>query len=216
MRPLVWSLVLKIFARFLEKGHCEREFDAALLTAHTLPIETLKQIEVNDCHIVPVEQLERAQHTRHFTFTCSQADLSRCHAVDALIGSSRFQCCNIIATASSCFPQRPHQVISSAAVPSRHRTEIRLYSGHGLPCCSLPQAILLLTSARFVAVEVHQHPAHSPPSHVGTAQIYCDQLIISLLFIPLFRSIIDRFLGKVVYKQEHSQGTDWLLLRLRR
>ena len=96
MRPLVWSLVLKIFARFLEKGHCEREFDAALLTAHTLPIETLKQIEVNDCHIVPVEQLERAQHTRHFTFTCSQADLSRCHAVDALIGSSRFQCCNVI------------------------------------------------------------------------------------------------------------------------
>jgi hypothetical protein len=46
MRPLVWSLVLRIFARFLEKGHCESEFDAAMLSAHTLPIETLKQIEV--------------------------------------------------------------------------------------------------------------------------------------------------------------------------
>jgi hypothetical protein len=36
------------------------------------------------------------------------------------------------------------------------------------------------------------------------------------LIISLFRAIIDRFLGKVVYKQEHSEGTDWLLLRLRR
>jgi hypothetical protein len=69
MRPLVWSLVLKIFARFLEKGHCEREFDAALLTAHTLPIETLKQIEVNDAHILPVEQLKHDHHTHLFTFS---------------------------------------------------------------------------------------------------------------------------------------------------
>jgi hypothetical protein len=46
MRPLVWSLVLRIFARFLEKDTCEREFDAALRSAHLLPVETLKQIEV--------------------------------------------------------------------------------------------------------------------------------------------------------------------------
>ena len=49
MRPLVWSLVLKIFARFLEKDACEREFDAALRSAHMLPADTLKQIEVCVC-----------------------------------------------------------------------------------------------------------------------------------------------------------------------
>jgi hypothetical protein len=47
MRPLVWSLVLKIFPRLLDKRECEREFEAALLSAPALPIETLKQIEVN-------------------------------------------------------------------------------------------------------------------------------------------------------------------------
>ena len=47
MRPLVWSLVLKIFARFSEKDACEREFDAALRSAHLLPVDTLKQIEVS-------------------------------------------------------------------------------------------------------------------------------------------------------------------------
>jgi hypothetical protein len=38
----------------------------------------------------------------------------------------------------------------------------------------------------------------------------------SKLLITACRSIIDRFLGKVVYQREHAGGTDWLLLRLRR
>lgn len=46
MRPLVWSLVLKIFPRLSAKCECEKEFEAALLSAHALPTETLKQIEV--------------------------------------------------------------------------------------------------------------------------------------------------------------------------
>ncbi len=46
MRPLVWSLVMKIFPRIMAKRECEREFEAALLSAHVLPTETLKQIEV--------------------------------------------------------------------------------------------------------------------------------------------------------------------------
>lgn len=47
MRPLVWSLVLRIFPRLLAKHECEKAFEAALFSAHALPPETLKQIEVN-------------------------------------------------------------------------------------------------------------------------------------------------------------------------
>jgi hypothetical protein len=50
MRPLVWSLVLRIFPRLLAKHECEKAFETALFSAHALPSETLKQIEVNELH----------------------------------------------------------------------------------------------------------------------------------------------------------------------
>jgi hypothetical protein len=46
MRLLVWSLVLKVFPHFLEMNECTEEFSTALGRANSLPIETLKQIEV--------------------------------------------------------------------------------------------------------------------------------------------------------------------------
>ncbi len=63
---------------------------------------------------------------------------------------------------------------------------------------SPPRALLLLRSLH--PLPTHAHGAFSRIKSV----------------LNIFRAIIDRFLGKVVYKQQYSDGTDWLLLRLRR
>lgn len=109
--------------------------------------------------------------------------------------------------------QRPHETLPSAAFSLGYRTEILLHSGHGLPCRRVSEAVLLLTPARAAVAPVRApNPLHRDSR---CASAMCPAVPCCAL-TPACSAIIDRFLGRVVYKREHSGHTDWLLRRLRR
>ena len=166
MRPLVWSLVLKIYTQLSDEGACEKGFEAALRTAHLLPIETLKQIEVITAHFVTI-----SSQTRHLQITssCSPAlpfhspfpgrpqplPRSRCsHRQPHVLTPAPLMLQPISLDFAVILSQWPHQTLPTSAVPPSFRTEIQLHSGHGLPRCCVSETFLRVAPPRAAAAQV--------------------------------------------------------------
>jgi hypothetical protein len=166
MRPLVWSLVLKIYTRLSDESACERDFEAALSTAHLLPIETLKQIEVITAHFVTI-----SSQSRHLPIPslCSPAlpfhtlfpgrpqplPRSRCsHRQPHVLARAPLMLQPISLDFVVILWQWPHQTLPTSAVAPSFRTEIQLHSGHGLPCCRVSETFLLVAPPCAAAAQV--------------------------------------------------------------
>ncbi len=201
--------------------------DAAHVVSFALAVACILFVLRHSFHVHRVDTLTTrlcfSSHFKIFTFL-SQADLSRCHSVDSLIGSTAYAILYIKYVFAARFirffltiAQRPHQTLSSVAFSLGSRAQILLHSGHGLPCRRVSEAVLLIAPACAIASSVITR--HAPLAQRNNT--------ICLSTIPDVGSrqfhltlacsaVIDRFLGKVVYKREYSGDTDWLLRRLRR